>query len=102
MAHCRMPVIENIAIANTAVLDLDVDDVHGSHVATRLLHLGPAALGRPTLPRDLDLLRDLATRHEYSAIAPDVGETHGLHSILRRTSGRSQARKGSQVEPKCR
>lgn len=56
MAHCRIPVIDHIAIDNTgdelrgAVLEVEVVSAHGSHGGPRQVHLDLAAHA-PTLLR---------------------------------------------------
>ncbi|KRE25635.1 DNA helicase [Mycobacterium sp. Soil538] len=77
MAHCRIPVVENITIHNSgedvhgAVVEVDVVSAHGSFGGAREVHVDLAA-HKPTILRDVDLKLDPEAMLEVSDQRPGL------------------------------
>lgn len=91
MAHCRIPVVDHIAVDNLgdelrgAVLHLEVMSANGSHGGPKEIHLDLAAHA-PTLLRDVALLLDPA-----SMLAVDEPRPGTIRAVLRDAHGTVRA-----------
>lgn len=91
MAHCRIPVIDHIAIDNAgdelrgAVIHLEVMSANGSHGGPKEIHLDLAAQA-PTVLRDVALLLDPA-----SMLAVDEPRPGTIRAVLRDAHGAERA-----------
>ncbi|MGB3892782.1 MAG: DUF4011 domain-containing protein [Mycolicibacter sinensis] len=91
MAHCRIPVVDHIAVDNLgdelrgAVLHLEVRSANGSHGGPKEIHLDLAAHA-PTLLRDVALLLDPA-----SMLAVDEPRPGTIRAVLRDVHGTVRA-----------
>lgn len=97
MAHCRIPVVDHIAVDNLgdelrgAVLHLEVMSANGSHGGPKEIHLDLAAHA-PTLLRDVALLLDPA-----SMLAVDEPRPGTIRAVLTDAAGRELARAEKDV-----
>jgi hypothetical protein len=91
MAHCRIPVIDHLAIENVgdelrgAVLQLEVTSADGSHGGPKEIHADLAAHA-PTTLRDVALLLDPA-----SMLAVDEPRPGTIRAVLRDAAGTVRA-----------
>ncbi|WP_024442652.1 DUF3320 domain-containing protein [Mycobacterium sp. UM_WGJ] len=91
MAHCRIPVIDHLAVDNAgdelrgAVLQLEVTSADGSHGGPKEIHLDLAAHS-PTILRDVALLLDPA-----SMLAADEPRPGTIRAVLRDVHGSVRA-----------
>lgn len=97
MAHCRIPVIDHIAVDNVgeelrgAVLQLEVTSAGGSHGGPKEIHLDLAAHA-PTILRDVALLLDPA-----SMLAVDEPRPGIIRAALRDAGGAVRAEADKDV-----
>lgn len=97
MAHCRIPVIDHIAIDNAgeelrgAVLQLEVTSAGGSHGGPKEMHVDLAAHA-PTTLRDVALLLNPA-----SMLAVDDPRPGAIRAVLTDAAGRELARAEKDV-----
>lgn len=91
MAHCRVPVVEDVAVDNGgdelrgAVIELDVAGAGGSLGGPRRVHLDLAA-HKPTTLRDVELVLDPA-----AMLAVDEPQPGAIRAVLRDARGATLA-----------